>query len=618
MDTPGIHDAAQVAGWRTVTDAVHEAGGRIAAQLWHVGRVSHESFHDGGLPVSASALPYRNRTSVRGEDGRPVRVACPTPRALELARDPAGRRGLPPRDGQRPRGRLRPRRDPRRPRLPPPPVPGRRQQPAHRRVRRLAGGARPPHARGHRRRVGAWSADRVAIRISPIGAFNGTEDPEGAEAGLHVAGELGRRGLAFLHLSEPDWAGGPALDDDYRRALRGPTPARSSAPAATTSPRPSGCSTPGSSTPPPSAGRSSPTPTCRGASPRDSRSTRSGPRPSTAATRRATPTTRRTTPPEASPAASPPLYWFVPRAARTPRVDHDMQDFPPRIATFFTGTDAAPTPDPDTRSPAAFLRWMLRQQWQVIALSTLSCLLWLLPLTFGPYIFGRAVDDGILGRLDRAPCWAGPRVMLAVVLVGGVFGVVFHTLVVRSWLISLYGTTQMVTRKVAQMGHVLPRRSPTGEVLSVSASDSDEFGALTEILARSAAQLVSYLTVAAIVLTMSRQLGVRRPGGRTGPRGGRDAAAAAAAPPPAGRAQPQLRADLAGHRHRRRAADPARHRRRGHLRPQLRHPVAARPQGRRLLGHLAGRGRGRRRALLRHLPRHAGLARHPPGAGRAS
>ncbi len=184
-----------------------------------------------------------------------------------------------------------------------------------------------------------------------------------------------------------------------------------------------------------------------------------------------------------------------------------MQDFPPRIATFFTGTDVDPTPDPDTRSPAAFLRWMLRQQWQVIAMSTLSCLLWLLPLTFGPYIFGRAVDDGILaGSTSALLGWAA--VMLAVVLVGGVFGVVFHTLVVRSWLISLYGTTQMVTRKVAQMGHVLPRRSPTGEVLSVSASDSDEFGALTEILARSAAQLVSYLTVAAIVLTMSWELGV--------------------------------------------------------------------------------------------------------------
>ena len=184
-----------------------------------------------------------------------------------------------------------------------------------------------------------------------------------------------------------------------------------------------------------------------------------------------------------------------------------MQDFPPRIATFFSGSDDAPTPAPDTRSPSAFLRWMLRQQWQVIALSTLSGLLWLMPLTFGPYIFGRAVDEGILGGSRSALLsWSG--VMLAVVVVGGIFGVVFHTLVVRSWLISLYGTTQMVTRKIAQMGHVLPRRSPTGEVLSVSSSDSDEFGALTEILARAVAQFISYLTVAAIVLSMSWQLGV--------------------------------------------------------------------------------------------------------------
>ena len=54
-DTPGIHDDAQVRGWQLVTDAVHRAGGIIALQLWHVGRISHSSFH-GGLPVSASAV----------------------------------------------------------------------------------------------------------------------------------------------------------------------------------------------------------------------------------------------------------------------------------------------------------------------------------------------------------------------------------------------------------------------------------------------------------------------------------------------------------------------------------------------------------------------------------
>ena len=43
LDTPGIHSAEQVAGWRRVTDAVHAVDGRIVAQLWHVGRISHVS-----------------------------------------------------------------------------------------------------------------------------------------------------------------------------------------------------------------------------------------------------------------------------------------------------------------------------------------------------------------------------------------------------------------------------------------------------------------------------------------------------------------------------------------------------------------------------------------------
>jgi ABC-type multidrug transport system fused ATPase/permease subunit len=184
-----------------------------------------------------------------------------------------------------------------------------------------------------------------------------------------------------------------------------------------------------------------------------------------------------------------------------------MQDYPPRIATFFTGTDAAPSPDPDTRSPLAFLRWILGRQKGVIALSSICYALWFLPMTLGPWIFGRAVDQGIVGGSEAALAgWAA--LLLLVVVIGGVFGIVSHTLVVRSWLVALYGALEMVTRKVAQMGHVLPRRSPTGEVLSVASSDSDEFGALSEILARTVGQLASYLTVAFIVLTMSWQLGV--------------------------------------------------------------------------------------------------------------
>lgn len=52
-DTPGLWNAEQVSGWRVVTDAVHEAGGRIIAQLWHTGAISHPDLLNGAMPVSA-------------------------------------------------------------------------------------------------------------------------------------------------------------------------------------------------------------------------------------------------------------------------------------------------------------------------------------------------------------------------------------------------------------------------------------------------------------------------------------------------------------------------------------------------------------------------------------
>ena len=143
----------------------------------------------------------------------------------------------------------------------------------------------------------------------------------------------------------------------------------------------------------------------------------------------------------------------------------------------------------------------------MIVASALVGILWQLPLTVGPWLVGRTVDRGILpGDWDAIWLWSG--LLLLVTLVGAVFGIAMHTLIVRSWLIALYGTTQMVARKAVQLGHVLPRRAPTGEVLSVASSDSDEFGALTEITARASAQLVAYLIVAAIVLSTSLQLGI--------------------------------------------------------------------------------------------------------------
>jgi N-ethylmaleimide reductase len=67
QDTPGIYSKEQVAGWRKVTDRVHERGGRIFIQLWHVGRVSHTSLQpNSGAPVAPSAIRAKGKTFVGG------------------------------------------------------------------------------------------------------------------------------------------------------------------------------------------------------------------------------------------------------------------------------------------------------------------------------------------------------------------------------------------------------------------------------------------------------------------------------------------------------------------------------------------------------------------------
>ncbi|MCC4116168.1 alkene reductase [Aromatoleum toluclasticum] len=79
LDTPGIHSAEQVAGWRKVTDAVHAAGGRIVIQLWHVGRISHTSLlPDGAAPVSCTDRPATGAKTFTRDGFVPVS----TPRAL--------------------------------------------------------------------------------------------------------------------------------------------------------------------------------------------------------------------------------------------------------------------------------------------------------------------------------------------------------------------------------------------------------------------------------------------------------------------------------------------------------------------------------------------------------
>jgi N-ethylmaleimide reductase len=197
--TPGIHDEAQAAGWRRITAAVHERGGRIFAQLWHVGRISHPLLQPAGAPpVAPSAIAAQGQTFT-SEGPKPFGV----PRALELDEIPgvvgqfadAARVALAAGfDGVEIHGAngylvdqfLRD---------------GSNQRtdayggPAARRTRFLLEVTEAV--------AGVWGADRVGVRLSPTGAFNTMSDSDPAATFGHAAGELDRFGLAYLHVVEP-------------------------------------------------------------------------------------------------------------------------------------------------------------------------------------------------------------------------------------------------------------------------------------------------------------------------------------------------------------------------------------------------------------------------------
>jgi 2,4-dienoyl-CoA reductase-like NADH-dependent reductase (Old Yellow Enzyme family) len=83
-DTPGIWSEEQVAGWKQVTEAVHQAGGRIVMQLWHVGRISDPIYLNGELPVAPSAIAAEGHVSLI----RPLKN-YEVPRALDMDEIPA-------------------------------------------------------------------------------------------------------------------------------------------------------------------------------------------------------------------------------------------------------------------------------------------------------------------------------------------------------------------------------------------------------------------------------------------------------------------------------------------------------------------------------------------------
>ncbi len=219
--TPGIHSDEQVAGWKLVTDAVHAAGGQIVLQLWHVGRMSHESFHPDGRPVAPSAIaPDAQVWIVDPATGEGGMVDCPVPRALstqEIARiiddyrEAAANARIAGFDGveiHSANGYL---------------IDEFLRSSSNHRTDRYGGNAenRIRFAVKVAEAVSAvMGRDRTGIRVSPFITQRGMDDPDAPATILTLAKELDRIGLAYIHLAEADWDDAPETPSDFRVALR--------------------------------------------------------------------------------------------------------------------------------------------------------------------------------------------------------------------------------------------------------------------------------------------------------------------------------------------------------------------------------------------------------------
>jgi N-ethylmaleimide reductase len=208
FNTPGIHTAAQVDGWKLVTQAVHEAGGRMFLQLWHVGRQSHNDLQPNGeLPVAPSALASNGQSPVAPG----VMRNHPVPRALDTSEIPiiveefrhgaelamlAGFDGV---EIHGANGYL---------------LEQFLSDHANIRTDKYGGSL------GNRARLmlevttavtSVWGGNRVGIRLSPANTYGDIAHVDRFGTYAHVLRELNQFKLAYIHLVEPRIAGSSDL-----------------------------------------------------------------------------------------------------------------------------------------------------------------------------------------------------------------------------------------------------------------------------------------------------------------------------------------------------------------------------------------------------------------------
>lgn len=202
--TPGIHSREQIDGWLRVSEAVHEEGGRMVMQLWHVGRISHPALQpDQMLPVAPSAIGASGQAFIENERGEPEFVPFVAPRSLQLEEMPylvrqytrgarnAQRAGMDGVEVHAANGYL---------------LDQFLESGTNQRTDGY-GGSVQNRARLLMEVVetacDVWGPERVGVRISPLGSFNDMSDDNPEETFGHVAERLNDYNLAYLHVINP-------------------------------------------------------------------------------------------------------------------------------------------------------------------------------------------------------------------------------------------------------------------------------------------------------------------------------------------------------------------------------------------------------------------------------
>ncbi|HEY9619029.1 MAG TPA: alkene reductase [Crinalium sp.] len=188
-NTPGIHSPEQVEGWKLVTDAVHQQGGRIFLQLWHVGRISQPSLQPGGvLPVAPSAIAADGYVTPRALETHEI------PGIVESYRQGAANALAAGFDGVEIHGANGYLLD----------------QFLHDGSNHRTdgyGGSIENRARLLLEVTQAvtevWGADRVGVRLSPSGTVQSMSDSDPKALFTYVVSQLDRFGLAYIHIIEP-------------------------------------------------------------------------------------------------------------------------------------------------------------------------------------------------------------------------------------------------------------------------------------------------------------------------------------------------------------------------------------------------------------------------------